>query len=164
MSRMSRRTVAEALEASSMPEPNSGCLLWLAGSNKAGGGGYGVLRVGGRSGRTQYAHRAAWELANGPIPAGMHVCHKCDVPACVNPRHLFLGTAADNNADAHTKGRAAVGEKHGMARLRPHDVIRIRQDGRPLKAIASEYRVSEATVSCIRHRKRWASVAEGAAT
>ena len=51
------------------------------------------------------AHRYSWALANGPIPKGMFVLHKCDVPHCVRPDHLFLGTASDNSLDAHRKQR-----------------------------------------------------------
>ena len=79
------------------PGPES-CWLWTACTVA----GYGRIRVNDAA---VYAHRFSWEIHNGPIPAGLWVCHKCDVRSCVNPAHLFLSTATGNAADRHAKGR-----------------------------------------------------------
>lgn len=79
------------------PEPSSGCWLWMG-----SGGPYGIFTV---DGERMGAHRAAYTLAYGKIPEGLCVMHKCDAPGCVNPKHLMLGTHADNVADAKSKGR-----------------------------------------------------------
>lgn len=64
--------------------------------------GYGVIYFNGRQ---TYTHRVSYELHVGPIPDGLFILHRCDVPACVNPDHLFVGSAADNVADMMAKGR-----------------------------------------------------------
>ena len=81
----------------------SGCWVW---QGSAGKDGYGrmVYRLDGQR-VIRGAHRVSWEVANGPIPEGMHVLHRCDNPPCVNPAHLFLGTQADNMRDMTRKGR-----------------------------------------------------------
>lgn len=79
------------------------CLVWT-GCRTAGG--YGRVRV---ANRTDWAHRTAYRLAVGAIPPGMFVCHRCDNPPCVEPTHLFLGTALDNNRDRIAKGRPGGG-------------------------------------------------------
>jgi hypothetical protein len=81
----------------------SGCLEWQRSTNLAG---YGHLRV---HGRLQVAHRARWELVNGPIPEGLYVLHRCDNPPCNEITHLFLGTNDDNMADKARKRRVRNG-------------------------------------------------------
>jgi hypothetical protein len=107
------------------------------------------------------AHRISWEIHRGPIPPGLHVCHKCDTPSCVNPDHLFLGTAADNMADKCAKGRGNFrrGMTSGRAKLTDADVVAIRADRRLQAEIAEAYGVSNPIISRIKSRKIWAHVA-----
>lgn len=84
----------------------SACWNWTA-SKKSGG--YGKFSKGGDNG-WMLAHRAAWEMTNGPIAVGAVVCHSCDNPSCCNPAHLFLGTQAENLSDMRRKGRHCHGD------------------------------------------------------
>lgn len=115
------------------------------------------LRVRGRRMR---ASRLAWELTHGPIPVGLFVLHTCDNGACVRPTHLFLGTQADNVADMVTKGRQAVGELHGKAKLTNAEVLRIKQRlaaGIKPPIIAAEFCVSRTSILDIRSGRTWAA-------
>ena len=118
--------------------------------------GYGVIsRANAR------AHVYAWELYHQtPVPEGMFVCHHCDNPACVNPIHLFLGTPADNIADAVSKGRIHKGERCWQAKLTEEQVrsIRVRYvaGGVTQQELADEYGVSQTAVGLIVRHKNWA--------
>lgn len=94
-------TIKHRLERISVPEPNSGCFLWLGPVSEKG---YGLLSVGGK---TRRAHRLSFEVTYGSIPAGSQVMHKCDQPSCIRPDHLVTGTALENAADCATKERFA---------------------------------------------------------
>lgn len=95
------------------------CLEWQGYRNKQG---YGRAKL---AGRMQYTHRAVWAEANGPIPNGLFVLHRCDNPACARLDHLFLGTHADNARDKADKGRvnAPRGDRHG-SRTKPERLAR----------------------------------------
>lgn len=80
-------------------DPVSGCLIWQA---SLAPGGYGQLTFQSRG---YLAHRFAWIAKHGPIPPGLHVCHRCDERRCVNPDHLFLGNHSANMLDLRTKTR-----------------------------------------------------------
>jgi HNH endonuclease len=100
--RPNRRTAAGARFAAKVRRSESGCLLW---GGAIRGDGYGAFWDG-----TRYlgVHRYAWEMANGrAVPLGLYVLHHCDTPLCVEPSHLWIGTAADNSADMVRKGRSS---------------------------------------------------------
>ena len=92
-------TLADRFMHFVLPEPNSGCWLWIGSLDRKG---YGGLRVAGELKRATHVSLA---LSGRPIPPGMCVLHRCDTPACVNPDHLFVGTFKDNTQDMIGKGR-----------------------------------------------------------
>lgn len=137
-----------------------GCWLWTGA--KTGKMAYGVLMV---NGKYTAAHRYSYMLHFGSIPGGLCVCHHCDVSACVNPSHLFLGTKADNNRDKDSKGRGRgpVGELSGHAKLKWTDVSVIRSmraSGVSTKDLAAQFNVSSATICRVVSHKIWRANAE----
>lgn len=150
----SREEAIARLESLSMPEPNSGCWLWMASTYR---GGYGQASYRGKQYR---APRLSYLLFVGEIPAGLVVRHKCDNPPCINPDHLELGTDKDNSEDRVKRGRTPKGSKNPGAKLSYDQVVAIRSDSRPYKRIAADYGVSAATVCMVKQRKHWAHVPE----
>lgn len=94
--------VIDRIRSHTVAQPN-GCHEWTGCINAYG---YGIVGI---KYKKYLAHRVAWELANGPIPDGLSVCHSCDNPPCVNLEHLWLGTHKENMADRDAKGR---GKEH----------------------------------------------------
>lgn len=129
---------------------SDGCWEWTAARTPMWG--YGHIRVGGHTGSIQGAHRVSWTLANGPIPPGMEVCHRCDNPPCVRPDHLFLGTGQANSDDKMAKGRdrKALGAANGRAKLTADQVAEIRRRvaaGETQTSVARDFGVNSAHVS-----------------
>lgn len=135
----------------------SGCYIWTA-STKSNG--YGEVW---HDGRLMRAHRVAFEVANGTIPENIFVCHRCDVPACINPSHLFLGTHTDNMADMARKGRRSrqKGEDNARSKLTKADVLGIRSDTRSHRKIAADFGIHHAQVGRIKARKIWRHIEGG---
>jgi hypothetical protein len=146
-----RASTRERLERNLIPEPNTGCFLWLGNVNNKG---YGTMWTKDGVRKT---HRVAYELSHGPIPESLCVCHTCDVPSCCNPDHLFLGTYDENNQDRVKKGRSGApqGKDHGCAKLTEQQVREIRAAKGTQKSIADRYGVYQTLVSKIKRRVTW---------
>jgi hypothetical protein len=147
------RPLRERFEENYIPEPMSGCWLWIGHLSS----GYGQLTnkhwkdlIG--------AHRASWLLHKGEIPDGLVVCHKCDTRSCVNPDHLFLGTCKDNMVDAASKGRMARGSRNGSSKLSEPDIRAIRASGESIRGLARKFNVSQRTIQFIVRGVTWVHV------
>ena len=111
------------------------------------------IQVGPAGAGTLRMARVSWEMHNGPIPKGMLVCHTCDNPPCTNPKHLFLGTHADNTEDMARKGRHRYG--HGQAKLKDANVRTIRKSSTSTRVLAHRYMVDVTTIQGVRRRKTY---------
>lgn len=138
---------------------SEGCWEWTASRRRNG---YGQMNIGNR--KVIHAHRIAWELAHGSIPAGQHVLHHCDNRGCVRPDHLFLGTHLDNMVDRTNKNRMPHGDKHSRAKLSTEQAVAIFQRvraGERYLTIAADFKITTSNVSYIGSRKTWRVETEG---
>ena len=144
-----------------MPIPFSGCLIWMGAIRKSG---HGIIYH--HQGVGELVHRFAWKRKNSAIPNGLCVCHKCDVPSCVNPDHLFLGTHADNMRDMADKGRSrnSRGSANPRAKLSETKVLRMRKMFKmnnkrgSVTEIAKKFGIGRTTTSAIIRGKRWTHI------
>jgi predicted XRE-type DNA-binding protein len=128
---------------------DSGCWLWTAYCMKKNG--YGFFRTPARH---ELAHRVSYRLFNGVLDT-RDVMHKCDVPKCVNPEHLVLGSRFENMQDAKLKGRLSIGEKHGRSKLTEEQVNLIKKSNKLQREIAVEFGITQGHVSCLKSGDRW---------
>jgi hypothetical protein len=148
------------------------CWIWNAARNRRGYGRFGF------NGKNWLAARFAYLISNKELPFGMCVLHRCDNPPCVNPRHLWIGTRADNNRDCAEKGRVSLvgaehvkhlrrihperfarGERAGAAKLSAVNIKEIRDryshGGVLQRELGEEYGVNQVTISAIVRSKSW---------
>lgn len=129
-------------------KPN-GCWLWPTGM--LNGKGYGNINITSRG--TYLAHRVSYAVHAGFLPASLLVCHTCDVPRCVNPAHLFLGTPRDNTADRVAKGRGTKTKRPHLPADRAQELLDRYRAGERLATLAEEYGVDIGTVANIGKRR-----------
>lgn len=136
-----------------------GCWPWTGhrstgGYGRVGAKGFGLDRW------YELAHRLSYILFVGAIPDGKYVCHRCDNPPCVNPRHLFIGDGKINSSDRAEKGRNAnrKGSRNTHAKLTEGMVRYILESPHSGRTVAARWGIAESTVSQIRSRKLWPHV------
>lgn len=142
-------------------EKTNGCWLWKGGTHPGGYGVFNLPKTEMTAARKERAHRLAWVWAYGLIPPDKYVCHRCDVPACVRPAHLFLGAQSENVRDAIDKGRMWEGADHPLAKLTPEAVRDIRRraaDGEINYRIARAHGVNSGTVWHVLNGLSWKAV------
>jgi len=146
-------TLAEAFYDKCKISDTNSCIEW---EGIVGHFGYGNLKYNKKMLR---AHRVSYELFNGHLSEGKIICHRCNNPKCVNPKHLYAGTHKQNHKDRQNGQRALKGENHGRSKLTEKQVLEIREKYRPYKVtnkmLAKAYDVHVETIKSINIRKNW---------
>ena len=151
-------TVAQRIARKTIPEPNTGCLLWMGMTN----GRYPLIKI---SKKNVYVHRYICEQAHG-LPDGYQALHKCDVPMCVNPDHLYPGTQKQNMQDCIVRGRISRfgarrpqrGAERPKAKLTDQQALEIKVSQEKGSVLSERYGVSKSIISEIKSGKRWRHV------
>ena len=144
----------ERFESRFEPVTESGCWIWMAGYRGDDYRGYACHEK-----KHDLAYRWAYRIYKGEIPLGMQINHRCNVPSCVNPDHLYAGTQAQNIGDCIKSGRRAIGSKHGMAKLSESQAADIKNNPTmPRKVLADRHGVSVQTIKKIRAGALWGHV------
>lgn len=142
-------------------DPETGCWNWTGMIHRATG-----RAVASISQESFYAYRLSYTALVGPIPDGLIVCHRCDNPACINPDHLFIGTALDNSRDMWSKGRGRsappVGADHWAAKFTDAEIVtigtRYAAGGVTYVELAREYGVNPGCIGSIVRGETWRHV------
>ena len=161
----SKKSIKERFESKVERLPGIDCWLWIGSFQNMG---YGTIEISKRPLKRLLAHRASWQIHFGEIPEGMWVLHKCDVPCCVNPEHLFLGTMRDNIQDMMNKGRCRAGTNpprgencvtHKLTELQVREIKHLLSTGGiSQQKIADTYHVAQTLISHIKLGKAWAHI------
>src|SRR6266704_1128642 len=154
---MSRRHPFDRFDDLYIPEPNSGCWIWLGSLNNKG---YGRFQLKRNGYSCIFAHRFSYQVHNCiEVPNHMDVCHSCDLPCCVNPDHLWVGTRKQNMLDCCKKGRfvsiGLSGSLNGRSVLTEAQATEILNDRRSLRKIAIEYGCGITAIGRIKSGKSW---------
>jgi HNH endonuclease len=149
---VSAKSIREFWSHVSRTHGKDSCWLWTEKLNDSGYAGMTIEREDGTRQRLD-VHRVSWEIENGKAqPKGLLVCHTCDVRHCVRPKHLWLGTHAQNIADAHAKGRVWKGK---LGFKKAEEIRKKRADGVSIKTLMVEYGVSRSAIQKVLSGENW---------
>lgn len=141
----------QRFESYIIPEPNTGCWIWLGCTMETGYGRFNLNK------RNTFAHRVSYALYKSNAPSGLLICHTCDNRWCVNPDHLYIGTHSENNLDAYRrrKRKNIQGVNGSNTKLCNEDVFFIRSSQLTRKLLAEKFNVSVPLIGKIQRRLLW---------